>query len=275
MRQLDRTKATELLEKLHAAMVQRLHSLQEQHIADGVTFSDNLLEIEHAEHEGFIEKYRVALRNNEFSSVAGEVEAVIVEQGLEFNRDSTAFRLMCVELLKQKITYHKILQARCSGDYEEEDELLGVGPSDGGSQPVSRYAAKLKAPPLSEAWAEFYRERTSGLPTPDWNENTARDRQATFEDFIYVVGDIPVSAVTRDIVLSYRDKAARLPKNRRKLFGDSSVEELLELELPAEKLPSARTIKEKLVVVGAFLNWCRVVKQYLVDLPPFNRDLTA
>lgn len=267
MRQLDREKATELLGRLHTAMVQRLRSLQEQHIADGVTFSDNLLELEHAEHEGFIAQYRVALRNNEFDLVAGEVEAAIVEQGLDFKRDSTAFRIMCVELLKQKITYHKILQARCSGEYEEEDELLAAGPSHSGYQQVNRYGNSFAVPRLSEAWEEFYRERTSGLPTPDWNENTARDRQSTIEDFIYVVGDIPVSAVTRDVVLSYRDKAARLPKNRRKLFGDSSVEELLELDLPAEKLPSARTIKEKLVVVGAFLNWCRVVKQYLKSDP--------
>jgi len=127
--------------------------------------------------------------------------------------------------------------------------------------------SNLAAPKISDAWAEFYREKTTGLPNPEWNKNTAVGKQAIIEELIAIVDDLSVSLLTRDVILDYRDKVSRLPKNRNKLYSNQTIEELLSLELTNDLLPSSRTIDEKLVAVRSFLRWCRIHKGYIDSDP--------
>ena len=265
MRQLEESLAQKLLDQLHVEMVQRLRSLQEQHLEEGHTFNDGMLELEHQELDAEIDELVVALRNGDFSSVAPEVAETLKTQKVQFTEESREFRYMCIELIKQKITHCEVIQARCAGDFRKEQELLGVRhqPADGS---IIRDHSSAN-PTISEAWQEFYIEKTAGLPNPEWSENTAQGRQAIADEFVAILGDIRLSLLTRDLVLEYRDKVSRLPKNRKKLYPELSIEDLLEIDIPADHLPASRTIDEKLVAVRSFLIWCRTQKQY-IDTDP-------
>ena len=59
MRQLGDSVAQGLLVQLHAEMVQRLRSLQEQELEEGVTFSDKMLDLEHREMDEEIDRFAV------------------------------------------------------------------------------------------------------------------------------------------------------------------------------------------------------------------------
>ena len=132
-----------------------------------------------------------------------------------------------------------------------------------GYQVVPSASSSLgSGPRLSVAWAEYYEEKTSGRPKPDWSPKTAHGRQAVFDEFVEIVTDVKVNQVTRDVIQTYLQKVAKLPKNRRKKYGDRPVPELLKLDLDQSLLPSSRTNREKLIQIGSFFKWCRVSKGY-------------
>lgn len=265
MRQLDHTVAQRLLDQLHAEMVQRLRSLQQRELDEGMTFSDDMLDLEHREMDQEIEQYTVALRNNDFSSVSDDATQTLRQQDVKFDEKSPEFRYMCIELLKQKITHREVIKARCLGDFRKEQELLGVQPQRANGSMV-REANKTN-PRISEAWVEFFAEKTSGLPKAEWNENTAQGRQAIADELIAILGDNRLSLITRDSILEYRDKVSRLPKNRKKLYPGVDIADLLDMDIPSKHLPASRTVDEKLVAVRSFLIWCRTQKQY-IDTDP-------
>jgi integrase len=68
-------------------------------------------------------------------------------------------------------------------------------------------------------------------------------------------------------MLKYRNVVARLPSNRQKKYPGKSIRELLEMDLPADQLPSNRTISEKLIRLGALLKWSRDIRGYLTTDP--------
>jgi len=265
MRQLDESLAQRLLDQLHVEMVQRLRSLQEQHLEEGHTFCDDMLDLEHQELDAEIDQLVVALRNCDYRSIAPEVAKTLKQQKVQYAEDSREFRYMCIELLKQKITHCEVIKARCVGDFRREQQLLQQQHRP--RESLFNGIASAGGPTISDAWAEFYQEKATGLPSPEWSKNTAVGKQATIEEFIAIIGDVSVSMLTRDVILEYRDKVSRLPKNRRKLYPDLSIEQLLELDLSSEQLPASRTIDEKLVAVRSFLTWCRSQKQYIDSDP--------
>jgi integrase len=179
--------------------------------------------------------------------------------------DTPLFRQLALEMLKLRATLLRVEHARQKGDYQTELDFIAHYRANGHAPATG--AAVPTGPTITEAWKDYAAEKTGARPTPVWSAKTALGQEAMFAEFRDIVGDIRTGLVTRDVMLRYRDGVARLPANRRKRYPDKSIAELLEMEIPDDQLPSARTVQEKLVQIGAFLKWCRETKQYLTGDP--------
>ena len=91
-------------------------------------------------------------------------------------------------------------------------------------------------------------------------------------EFIEITGDIDFSLLTKKMVSNYIDVQTKLPPNRRKSpkYRDSSIQDLVDLNLPEDKTQTPLNINKKLTKLSAFGNWG--VKQGLISANPF-RDM--
>lgn len=121
-------------------------------------------------------------------------------------------------------------------------------------------AAKPGAPAISMAWEEYKQE-------VKWKPNSERQFDALIRDFISpeFVGDKPVSALTRDDIIGFRNTQRKLPARREKSreYRDKTVAELVAMDIPAHICITERTINNKLTTLGTFFNWCHKIKGYL------------
>jgi len=158
-------------------------------------------------------------------------------------------------------------KARAEGDYRAEEEFIAYYKRAGYSVLSSTENPSDAGPTISEAWEQYYAEKTAARPKPDWSPSTAQGQQATFDEFREIVGNSGVRQVTRDVILDYLEKVGRLPKNRTKSYPGQAIPDLLSLDIPESQRPSSRTVAEKLTRVGAFFRWCRVIRSFL-DVDP-------
>ena len=90
--------------------------------------------------------------------------------------------------------------------------------------------SKNQFPKFSEIIPEylnFMRKNKRRLSSIDKTE-------VSYQDFIEIVGDKPISDFTRNDARDYRNIISKLPKNRRKLknYRDKLINELLKMEIP-------------------------------------------
>jgi len=187
--------------------------------------------------------------------------------GLSLEPESAGFQALSVEMLKLMITVRTIVAARSNGDYSTEGDLLNGWRALPADSLIDKPVAISSGPALSDAWREYFAEKTAAHPRPAWRGKTARGQAAMFAELLEIMGDLPVAEVTRNHMLKYRDSIARLPANRQKRYPGKTANELLALEIPASKRPSGRTVMEKIIQTAAFWSWCRTTKGYLQTDP--------
>ena len=91
-------------------------------------------------------------------------------------------------------------------------------------------------------------------------------------EFIEITGDIDFSLLSKKMVSNYIDVQTKLPPNRNKSpkYRGSSIQDLVDLNLPEDKTQTPLNINKKLTKLSAFGNWG--VKQGLISANPF-RDM--
>jgi integrase len=212
----------------------------------------------------FAELQRMKIQRGDHTAGITQTRQVLAALGIHVTEDSQLFRELSLEMMKLDVMVEHVRHARANGDYKTEDEFIEHYRRLGYLLPT---AAAPSGPKLTDAWNEYAAEKTGAKPNPVWTVKTAAGQEAMFSEFKEIVGNIHVSQVVRDVMLRYRNTIARLPKNRTKHYPGKTIAELLEMEIPADRLPAGRTVQEKLVQIGAFLKWCRETKQYLTVDP--------
>lgn len=122
------------------------------------------------------------------------------------------------------------------------------------------------SPTISVAWEEYVADVGS-----KWSALTRNMYRGYIQEFISeFTGDVPVSQLSRDDLVSYRNKLLLLPAQRKKdrRYRDKSIPELLAMEIPTNERYSDRSINERLTHLSSLLTWCRAVKGYT------DKDLT-
>jgi integrase len=108
---------------------------------------------------------------------------------------------------------------------------------------------------FSSVSQEYINERLAGN---NWEDKTRRSYEASFELFIGIFGDIPVTDIDSSTCRDFKTKIQQLPKNHSKSsrYRDLTILELLQLKIPASDTLSVESVNKHLGRLSGLFNWC-------------------
>jgi integrase len=201
---------------------------------------------------------RRAIEANDPARGRESARALLKRIDAPVEEESPIFQRLALELMKLEAMHLEAQKARADGDFRKEEEFIEYYRRRGYRSELQ--VAAPVGPRLSEAWQEYAREKRSALPKPQWSDKTADFQESTFEEFLEIVSDRRLSEIDRETIIRYAQTIQKLPKNRKKIHGETPIVEVLKLNIPEKNRASERTLAEKLIRVKAFLDWCRVTK---------------
>ncbi|WP_027469218.1 site-specific integrase [Deefgea rivuli] len=82
----------------------------------------------------------------------------------------------------------------------------------------------------------------------EWQPKAEKESRVLFALLLEIVGDIPITDITRDMAKSFRDKQMKLPKGRSvsKKYSHLTIDELIALDLPEASCISKSTINGRM-----------------------------
>lgn len=163
-----------------------------------------------------IEKTEHALRWNDFSSVVADARTLLAGTGAAPAEDSPEFLKFCRRLLEAKL---QALWAELRGRQGQP-----MRPASGAI--VVTTGGKVASPTLvlSQAFAQFNKQGTEGR---GWRAKTAGDHATVQATLLEVLGDRPVSEVTKADLLQWLDAIRQLPADRSRKFPGMIVPAIL------------------------------------------------
>ncbi|WP_300463518.1 site-specific integrase [Desulfobacula sp.] len=178
----------------------------------------------------------------------------------DIKKDDPIYQFAGRELIKVKQAMNRIEQERSQGLYNSPTELsiLSAYPE----QPQGPVIEEKKETRLiSEVVEQYISENVSD---GNWKASTLKEYKAHLIQFTEMVGDCPLVDMTHETTRAFFDDLKKIPTNRKKAiaYRDKSIMELLEMEIPKEKLISGKTINNIMTSLSAFYNWC-VVREYM------------
>lgn len=113
---------------------------------------------------------------------------------------------------------------------------------------------------LSIAYEKFVKSKSV-----NWEDNNRKKSRSIFNQFVKIVGDIPCCDLKIEQMITFRDTIMDLPK-RVDLppYNDMSYNEILEMDIPLDKIPTRKTLKNKFRYILSFLKYCE--NNFYVDI---------
>ena len=114
---------------------------------------------------------------------------------------------------------------------------------------------------LSQGFSLYKKEQV----LENWGVRTATQNEASFKQLVEIIGDIPITAVTKSVVRDYKQTLLSYPANRYKgKRKEKTLEQLLEEGSVSISLETVRNVMGR---VASFFNW--LVKQGYREDNPF------
>lgn len=101
--------------------------------------------------------------------------------------------------------------------------------------------------PLSEAWALFVNERGS-----NWVKAIDHENRRIYEVLLHVVGDVPVTSITKQDIRKTLEVVSLLPKRAGHPYKTMTLQECIDYDVPEEDLISSATVKKHLKIYSSF-----------------------
>ncbi|CAH0148714.1 Tyrosine recombinase XerC [Erwinia aphidicola] len=100
---------------------------------------------------------------------------------------------------------------------------------------------------LSEAWSLFVKERGS-----QWVKATDHENRRIYEVLLHVVGDVPITSITKQDIRKTLDVVASLPKRFGHPYKTMTMQECIDYDVPEEDLISSVTVHKHLKIYSSF-----------------------
>ena len=144
---------------------------------------------------------------------------------------------------------------------KQVSEVVGSGRSSQGS-PFTLVQTDESSLLLSQGFSLYKKEQL----IENWGVRTAAQNEASFKQLIEVIGDIPITAITKSVVREYKQTLLSYPANRYKgKRKEKTLEQLVEEGCVSISLETVRNIMGR---VSSFFNW--LVKQDYTENNPFS-----
>ena len=110
---------------------------------------------------------------------------------------------------------------------------------------------------LSECIEEFIIEKKRGWRKPHSYINEYKDYRPKLSLLTEILGDQPVSDITKADIVEYKNTLFRMPSNRNKkpIYLGRTIEQLREMDIPHQDLLSNTTVSNHFVKIASFLAW--------------------
>ena len=186
------------------------------------------------------------LGTRDYRTVERIVDDLFKENGIEnIDKSSVSYQKLCRGILRAQLKGIDIEKKQMLGGYSGEIDT-------GSTNALQNIQKKKESPLLSEAIDRYLSEKKVNL-TP----RTVEEYYSGFKLFINVVGNIPIQSINREKITKYKDALLKLPSNmeKRKIYRDKTIDELLCMEIPEQDRRANRTIKKLIGRVGTFFTY--------------------
>ncbi|XXN65141.1 tyrosine-type recombinase/integrase [Enterobacter ludwigii] len=100
---------------------------------------------------------------------------------------------------------------------------------------------------LSDAWSMFVKEKGS-----HWVKSIDRENKRFFEILLYIVGDVPVSVITKQDIRKTLEVITALPKRFAHPYKTMTLQQCIDHDVPEEDLLSSAMVKKHLKIYSSF-----------------------
>ena len=169
---------------------------------------------------------------------------LLQQNSLELDLKSREFATLCRELLKQLIRVNEIEEKRAVGDYSDQYDVplatvttTANHDSDGTS---------LLSDMITKYIEDCYRKGRA-------NENSIKEYESSCKLLQAILGDRPVTSITRDDLRTYQDTLRKLPPliNKRKEYRGKTIPQILQMK-PTKTLSDSAISKHTIVIKSLF-----------------------
>jgi len=224
-----------------------------------------------------LQKEEIELKSRKKTDFDDEVEKLLKDEGItDINRKSGTFRVFRENFIKiqnLKIKWKReIINGETKAEFDlvskiidgEEDDLLGeiIDKKDAfarrthlqpiienyAPEPIEPYLAEIKL--IREVVDEFLELRKGTI-----GEKMLDEYKVITDDFIEIIGNIPVSSLSKDSIRTYISTQIILPPNRRKnpKYREMSIVEVMKLK--GVKPQSRINVNKFLTRLTTFMNF--------------------
>lgn len=125
-----------------------------------------------------------------------------------------------------------------------------------GIVPSKHKAAMVRGKLLSEVIGQYEKEKESG-----WTHKTKIEIMSCHRLIVDVMGDVEVKAISKQMLLDFKDTMTKLPSNLYKKFAGKNIQEVL--QLPDIVPMSTTSVNKHILRVGALLGYA--VKEGIIQ----------
>ena len=206
-----------------------------------------------------IEVYKEKLLQGHYDLVEPGALEFLEERGIrDIPKESLEFRKLCSALLKGMIAVFMQEKRNASGEGLDEELDLVLDNCLAKNSPIPTAGQDLARPqiPLNDALESYKKEKIS---LGEWKGRTEADMRPRLDLFVEVVGNIPISALSKEEIRNFKRVVEHLPARRsiKQRYKDKSLDELLAMKIPENDRMSNNTIGQYFGAVGSFLSWLK------------------
>jgi integrase len=197
------------------------------------------------------ERYVYLLQAGNYYEQIGEVIEKAESQGLDIRDNTIATRQFAHEYYQVQTHLAEILIHRLNGDYDYEVDALERIKKRAALKRPNLDIIQTKGIRLSELIHSYGKEKER---TGEWGERSQIDIPRMLNNLVFILGDIPVDALSYENMREFKEKLSMMPANRpgNKKYEGRTVDELMRLD---EKKVSPRTVNNILTVIGGLFDY--------------------
>lgn len=118
-----------------------------------------------------------------------------------------------------------------------------------------------QSPTLSQAWADF-------VIWKSWTKKRSGINANLMDNLLFFLGDVPVHSITKRDLRNALESIRGLPQRNRGPYRGKSLQDISQMEIPAEHRVADKTVKEHLKLCQSLFNSYLVKERELLQISP-------
>jgi integrase len=160
-----------------------------------------------------------------------------------------------LDSINKPVIDNSCLPTQATNQHLPETDSPQLKPMNDNISLITKNLKHLDSAPLSQLIDTYLEEKKTKWSVKD-REKNLKDVKPKLTLLTDIIGDIKSDDLQHAHIVSYKTALLQLPSNRKKgIFKSLSVDQILQLDIPAEKRLSTETLKNNIGKISSFLHW--------------------